>query len=139
MKPSKTTLVALTTVLLVVAVFAMVMAFRAPGRPAAPQRPVRDDPNDSRNGAIIDGVLSIQMALQSWVADHANLYPAADEVVPGGAFAGYVQSWPNNAVTGQPMAPGHGPGDYTYERLNGGMEFRLTAYGVDGSPVITVP
>ncbi len=130
---------AAATVFLFVAVFAMVMAFRAPGRAEPTTPPAQHNAKDEKNGAIVDGVQSLQLALQSWAADHADLYPAADAVVAGGAFAGYVQRWPNNPVTGQPMAPGHGPGDYAYERLNGGMEFTLTAYGVDGSTVITVP
>ena len=84
----------------------------------------------------------LQAAVQSWAADHQNVYPATDLVVLTGAFSGYVQriqSWPMNPVSGQPMQPGTGAGDYTYEQLDGGQGFQLIGYGVDGSPLVTVP
>ena len=50
-----------------------------------------------------------------------------------------VQTWPTNPVTGQPMKPGTGAGDYTYEQVDAGRGFKLTGYGVDATPLITVP
>ena len=94
---------AAATVFLFVAAFAMVMAFCAPGKVDPVTPPAQHNAKDEKNGAIVDGVQSLQLALQSWAADHADLYPAADAVVAGGAFAGYVQHWPNNPVTGQPL------------------------------------
>ena len=102
-----------------------------------PEATGQQDPNAQQNDKIIEGVHVLQVAVQSWAVDHQDLYPTVDEVVSTGEFATYVQSWPTNPLTGQPMAPGTGPGDYTYEQT--GQSFELTGYGVDGSPVITAP
>jgi hypothetical protein len=107
--------------------------------PTTPPRQAQSDPNAKKDDAIMEGVHAIQVAVQSWAVVHGDLYPAVDTVVPGGAFAGYVRHWPQNPVTAKLMAPGSGAGDYTYEQLSGGGAFRLTGYGVDGSPIITVP
>ncbi|MGZ4200243.1 MAG: hypothetical protein ACXVP1_08660, partial [Thermoleophilia bacterium] len=100
------------------------------------------DPSAQQNDQITTGIHTLQAAVQSWAADHQNLYPTADLVVASGAFAAYVQSlqtWPSNPVTGQPMKPGTGAGDYTYEQVDGGQGFTLTGYGADGTSLITVP
>jgi len=100
------------------------------------------DPSAQQNDQITAGIHTLQAAVQSWAADHQNLYPTADLVVSSGAFAAYVQSvqtWPTNPVTGQPMMPGTGAGDYAYEQVDGGQGFTLTGYGADGTSLITVP
>ncbi|HUK78171.1 MAG TPA: hypothetical protein VL117_11345 [Thermoleophilia bacterium] len=105
--------------------------------PLAAQSTAPDKSAD--DASITEGVHVIQVAVQSWAVDHGDAYPKAGLVVPGGAFAAYVDNWPGNPVTGRPMTPGRGPGDYTYEQLKGGYSFRVTGYGVDGSPIVTVP
>ncbi len=102
----------------------------------------QQDPNAEQNNEITTGVDALQAAVQAWAADHQNLYPTADLVVSSLPFATYVQDvqgWPTNPVTGQPMKPGTGAGDYTYEQANGGQGYTLTAYGVDGTPLVTLP
>ena len=79
------------------------------------------------------------MAIQQWALDHGNVYPAAEMVVPGDQLAGYTDDWPASPLTGQPMVSGSGPGNYSYRQLQGGQGFTLTGYGVDGSPLVTVP
>ncbi len=102
-----------------------------------PESSGQPDPNAQQNEKIIEGVHVLQVAVQSWAVDHQDLYPTVDKVISTGEFATYVESWPTNPVTGRPMAPGTGPGDYTYQQTGEGFE--LTGYGVDGSTVITVP
>ena len=99
----------------------------------------QQDPNAQQNDEITAGIRALQVAVQSWAVDHQSVYPTADLVASTGAFAAYVQTWPTNPVTGQPMKAGTGAGDYTYEQVNGGQGFRLTGYGVDGTPLVTAP
>jgi len=100
------------------------------------------DPNAQQDEQISQGIHTLQAAVQSWAADHGDVFPTADLVVSTGPFSAYVAavgSWPTDPVSGQPMKPGSGAGDYTYEQLDGGQSFRLTGYGVDGTPLVTVP
>ena len=55
-----------------------------------------------------------------------------------GGVAAYVDPWPTNPYTGQPMKPGTQPGDYTYEQLNGGAGYKLTGY-ISNGLTYTVP
>jgi len=89
--------------------------------------------------AVIEGIHAIQVGVQSWAVDHGDLYPTADIVFKDVVGAQYVDPWPTNPVTKLPMAPSGGPGDYTYEQLDGGHAFKLTGFGVHGEAVITVP
>jgi len=107
-----------------------------------PSSTATPDPNAQQDAQITQGVHTIQAAVQSWAADHGDVFPTADLVVSTGPFSAYVAavgSWPTDPVSGQPMKPGSGAGDYTYEQLDGGQSFRLTGYGVDGTPLVTVP
>ena len=109
---------------------------------AQPTSTGSSDPSAQQNDEITAGVHTLEAALQSWAAEHQNLYPTADLVVAGGEFATLIengQAWPTNPVTGQPMKPGTGAGDYTYEQVGGGQSFTLTGYGVDAAPLVTVP
>ena len=71
------------------------------------------------------------------MVDHGDKAPPVDEVRPGGELKDYIDQWPANAYTGVLMAPGEAPGDYTYERLDTGRDFRLTGHFTDGD--FTVP
>ncbi|HMK91591.1 MAG TPA: hypothetical protein VK576_01200 [Thermoleophilia bacterium] len=96
-------------------------------------------PDQAKDAAVIEGIHSIQVGIQSWAIDHGDLYPTADIVFKDVVGAQYVAAWPTNPVTNLPMAPDGGPGDYTYMQLDGGQGFKLTGFGVNGEPVITVP
>jgi hypothetical protein len=110
----------------------------APAPSASPTDGAQQSTADKNDQAIIAGVHVIQVAVQSWAVDHDDAYPAGALVVPGDRFARYVKSWPANPVTGRPMTPGTGPGDYAYTQPSG-TTFSLTGYGVNGTPIITVP
>lgn len=84
-----------------------------------------------------EGIHKLQVAVQSWMVDHDGKAPAVDEVKPGGAIEKYVESWPENPITLSAMVPGEGPGEYTYERVDGGRGYRLTGHLEDGD--VTVP
>ena len=88
---------------------------------------VWDRADVARNTAVKEGIHSIQIGIQSWAVDHKDAYPDASMVTPAG-LASYVDSWPANPWTGQPMAPGTAAGDYTYTQLNGGKRFRLAGH-----------
>jgi len=81
--------------------------------------------NDEQNSALIEGVHSIQVGIQSWAVDHGDVYPPVGLVVQGG-LGSYVDVWPTNPWTHQPMAPTGNPGDYRYEVLDSGGGYRLT-------------
>jgi hypothetical protein len=101
--------------------------------------PSAQDLDSDKNATIIEGIHTIQVAIQQWAIDHGNLYPVPGLVVSGGQLAGYVDDWPADPLTGQPMALGSGAGNYAYQQLQGGQGFTLTGYGVDGSSLVTVP
>lgn len=77
---------------------------------------------------VIQGIISIQMGIQSWAAANNGVYPTQAEVSSTGGVAQYVDPWPTNPYSGQPMAPGTSQGDYTYEQLNAGQAYRLTGF-----------
>ena len=72
---------------------------------------------------------------------HEERQPLPDagaDVGEGGGIASYVDPWPVNPYSGQPMKPGTQPGDFIYEQLNGGAGYKLTGYISDGL-TYTVP
>jgi hypothetical protein len=99
-------------------------------------------PSSSPIGAadqqVIDAVIKIQVGVITWATNNNNLYPMSAEVSQSGGVAQYVNPWPTNPFTGQAMAPGTGPGGYTYEQLNGGQGYKLTGY-LDKGLTYTVP
>ena len=95
------------------------------------------DQSADQDQQIVDGVHVIQIAVQSWAIDHQDTYPPVDLVVPGGSVARYAQQWPTNPCIGQPMTPGYGAGQYEYTVQ--GNQFSITGYGVNGTPILTVP
>ena len=91
----------------------------------------------AREAAVKESIHALQVAVQSWMVDHGDKAPPVDEVRPGGKLETYIDQWPANAYTGEPMEPGDAPGDYTYKRLEAGQRFRLTGHFEDGD--FTVP
>jgi hypothetical protein len=81
---------------------------------------------------VIDAIAKLQVGIVAWAADNNNLYPPPQDVVEGGGLSQYVDPWPTNAFTGQPMAPGTAPGSYVYEQLSGGQAYKLTGYLSNG-------
>ena len=89
-------------------------------------------PTAGADQKVIDAIVKLQTGVITWATNNNNLYPAPAEVTEMGGVAAYVNPWPANPYTGQPMKPGTQPGDYTYEQLNGGAGYRLTGYISNG-------
>jgi hypothetical protein len=95
-------------------------------------------PSTSPDQQVIDAIIKIQVGVITWATNNNNLYPSSAEVSQSGGVAQYVNPWPLNPVTNQPMTPGTQPGNYTYEQLNGGQGYKLTGYLSEGL-TYTVP
>ncbi|HTX69999.1 MAG TPA: hypothetical protein VMH50_12780 [Thermoleophilia bacterium] len=67
----------------------------------------------------------------------SDKYPEASAVTQAG-LASYVENWPVNPWTGQPMTQGTAAGDYTYTQLDGGHGFRLAGH-LSGGRDFVVP
>lgn len=109
------------------------------GCAAAVSIPMFCTQNDkAHDAAVKEGIHSIQIGIQSWAVDHGDVYPDPSMVNQVG-LASYVDNWPANPYTGQPMAVGMSRGDYWYTVSPDAKDFSLTGYGTDGQAVITVP
>jgi hypothetical protein len=95
-------------------------------------------PSPGTDQQVIDAITKLQTGVITWATNNNNLYPTPTDVTQTGGVATYVDPWPTNPYTGQPMKPGTQPGDYTYEQLNGGAGYRLTGY-VSNGLTYTVP
>lgn len=95
-------------------------------------------PSAGTNQKVIDAIVKLQTGVITWSTNNNNLYPAPAEVTQTGGVAAYVNPWPTNPYSGQPMKPGTQPGDFTYEQLNGGAGYKLTGY-ISNGLTYTVP
>jgi hypothetical protein len=95
-------------------------------------------PSAGADQQIIDAITKLQTGVITWSTNNNNLYPAPIEVTQTGGVAAFVNPWPTNPFTSQPMKPGTQPGDYTYEQLNGGAGYKLTGY-ISKGLTYTVP
>jgi hypothetical protein len=79
------------------------------------------------------GAHQIQVAVQSWALDQGH-FPKAAAVTESGVWqaAGMDGSWPDNPWTGQPMAEGSAPGDFTYTVSANGKHAKLVLHGETG-------
>ncbi|MCX6363370.1 MAG: hypothetical protein NTW58_04230, partial [Actinobacteria bacterium] len=89
-------------------------------------------PSAGADQQVIDAIVKLQTGVITWATNNNNLYPSPADVTQTGGVATYVDPWPANPYTGQPMKPGTQPGDYTYEQLNGGAGYKLTGYISNG-------
>ena len=87
------------------------------------------------NTAVKEGVKAIQDGIEAWADDHSGDYPPEGEVSRGDLSA-YVEEWPTNPYTNEPMSPGFDQGQYYYDR--DGSAYVLTGFGDDGTAVIKV-
>jgi hypothetical protein len=86
------------------------------------------------DASVAQGLAVIQRALAMWEGGGGTQYPPAKEVAADGLL-GKMARWPSNPFTGGPMEQGDDPGDFTYERLEGGKEYSLTGRLFDGSVI----
>jgi hypothetical protein len=108
---------------------------------ASPSSSPTVSPSPSQTAAdqqVVAGIQKLQVGVITWATNNNNLYPEPGDVTQTGGIASYVDPWPTNPYTGQPMKPGTSPGDYTYQQLNGGAGYQLTGYIADGL-TYTVP
>jgi hypothetical protein len=91
----------------------------------------------AEDSAVKEGIHSIQVGVQSWAVDNGDAYPSAADVGVYGGIAKYVDNWPTNPFTGQPMAAGDLPGDFTYTLGTNSTMFQLSGHLSSGD--FTVP
>ncbi len=113
----------------------------APTAGPTPTEPAPDPSPTSTEHVLrqqtIDAITDIEAGIAAWAAANGGAYPMPADVRESGAVAQYVDPWPANPYApGQPMEPGTDPGDYTYERLDGGQSFRLAGFLDNGAFIV---
>ena len=98
----------------------------------SPSPSLSASPTGGADQQVIDAIDKLEVGVITWSTNNNNLYPTPTDVSETGGIATYVDPWPSNPYTGQPMKPGTQPGDYTYEQLNGGAGYKLTGYISNG-------
>jgi len=93
-------------------------------------------PTTSPDDQVRSGLTAIQVGVLTWASGHGGLFPPVSEVSAGGEVGALVDPWPTNPFTGAAMQTGTAAGDYSYEQLDAGRAYRLTAYLGDGSTVV---
>ncbi len=103
---------------------------------ASPQSVVlkRVDETQYADASVAAGLAVLERGLAMWKAGGGEQYPPAREVAADGLL-GQMVRWPSNPFTGGPMEQGDDPGDFTYERLDGGAAYTLTARLSDGATI----
>jgi len=114
---------------------AMTLRRATTGSPVTPSSSAEEAAMDA---AVKEGIHSIQVGIQSWAVDHKDTYPTPETVAPDGKMATYLDKWPTNTFTGEPMRPGAGPGDYTYTVPPDRESFVLSGHLAGGGD-FTVP
>jgi hypothetical protein len=98
----------------------------SPSPTTTPSPSVSPSGSATADQQVVAAIAKLQVGIVAWAADNNNLYPAPQDVVDGGGIAQYVNPWPVNPFTSQPMAPGTAPGSYVYEQISGGQAYKLT-------------
>ncbi len=88
----------------------------------------------AKNGAVKEGIHSIQVGIQSYAVDTNDAYPAA--CTQGGVVGAQVDNWPKNPWTNVYMADTGGKGNYTYTVTAGLDSFTLTGILSNGTFVV---
>jgi prepilin-type N-terminal cleavage/methylation domain-containing protein len=92
----------------------------------------------AKAAAVKEGVHSIQVGVQTVATDsNSDSYPAKATVNKAG-LADYVDNWPNDPWTGNPMADTGVQGNYTYTLAADSSSFKLEGFGKDDVVIITV-
>ena len=94
--------------------------------------------DEAKQTTVKSGIRSIDVGIQAWAVDNGDAYPEPSLLSPAG-IGMYLDSWPTNPYTGQPMTQGSGPGDFSYTVSADGASFELVGLGEDGSALISVP
>jgi hypothetical protein len=110
----------------------------SPSPSLSPSTSPSASPTAGTDQQVIDAIVKLQTGVTTWATNNNNLYPPPADVGEAGGVASYVDPWPTNPYTGQPLKPGMQPGDYTYEQLSGGAGYKLTGY-ISNGLTYTVP
>jgi hypothetical protein len=133
-----TVIIPLTRVAALVPVTPSASPSITPTPTSSPSSSPSASPSAGTDQQVIDAIVKLQTGVVTWSTNNNNLYPMPADVTQTGGVASYVNPWPNNPYTGQPMKPGTQPGEYTYEQLNGGAGYKLTGY-ISNGLTYTVP
>jgi hypothetical protein len=87
---------------------------------------------------LIENIHSLQIALQSYCADHGDRWP---HFTSNRRFRAllmpYLDRWPRNPWSHRSMRQKRNRGNFTYRRLD--TSYRLTGWGPHGRRIIVVP
>ena len=96
--------------------------------------------NKAKDAAVKEGIHSIQIGVQSYALDNNDTYPpsvATSATLVDQAGKSYVDNWPKNPFTNQPMKDSTSQGDYTYSKPTS-SSYRIVGHSSNGVD-ITVP
>ncbi len=79
--------------------------------------------NKAKDAGVKEGVHTLQVGIQSWAVDNADIFPADGAVVPGGGVgtvSDYIDKWPVNPFdnTDMTQAAAASVGDYNYDNTS---------------------
>lgn len=92
----------------------------------------------AKDGAVQEGVHTVQVGVQTYAVDNNDTYPAEANMVA--LVQPLVDAWPDNPFTGVAMANAAAPtaGDFTYDLVDA-SHYTLDGWGSDATSVIHVP
>jgi hypothetical protein len=131
-------MIAALAVIAVVAVIGIIfVADRHSGSTTNPTGIFQSQMTNANDASVRQGIHSIQVGIQSWAIDNGDTFPPATGVTKFGGVGTYVNMWPTNPYSGQPMAPRIGSGDFTYTLDTNGLSYTLSGHLSTGD--FTVP
>jgi type IV pilus assembly protein PilA len=95
----------------------------------------------AKASGVKEGVHSIQIGVQTYATDQpSDVYPADAEqaTLVDDNDAPYVDNWPNDPWTGEPMDQTDDQGNYSYWVSGSNDTFAMQGFGKDDAVVITV-
>ena len=102
----------------------------------------------AKEGAVKEGVHSIQIGIQTWATDNNDIYPDDGVDLEGTLNPDYVDNWPDDPwgdgtvlMSTNDDTMGNAMYEVTATNTAGtsNTEFEMIGYGKDDDPVITVP
>jgi type IV pilus assembly protein PilA len=95
----------------------------------------------AKAAGVKEGVHSIQIGVQTYATDQpADVYPAdaAQATLVDANGAPYVDNWPNDPWTGDPMDQTSAQGNYSYVVSGTNDSFAMQGFGKNDAVVISV-
>ena len=85
----------------------------------------------AKDAEVEQNILTLQMGIQTYASVNGGVPATATQTTIGS----YVDPWPKNPYTLQPMQSGSSQGDYTYTPL-GGTSFTIAGHLSSGEDVV---